>query len=736
MGLNVIGGRPSSGGSTGGGGSTGTATLVKDVGESMLVPVPFKHNDFTDTGVEITNAQFPLLYQRLNSGAKPVVYSETGDVGSTVGEARFGSAKAATTTVESNGELLVFHGNGVITATTDGLNYVYRGQMPTLFGITPDLFWSGLTTGNVVAKNGRILAASTARGFAAVWYSDDQGATWNRVTDSTLADCLTIIAPFRQRPLCATSDYFFYFENTGQKRIIRSADGLTWEYLTVPAITGTYSACYADPSNGVFMAHVATQNLILSTRDHGETWTLNSAVATTTPTGNFVKFGNDYYFAVYVSSNQLFYKSVNGGETWAASGQATAVGGAGMSNLGVCGGKICAIGTTTFATNGKHITSTNGSTWTLVTSPSQVNGRFPVYFNNSVIFFRDHTAAGLEKPTLSYDGATVGGTAVTSDLVMPIAMNGTVAFASPTRLFAFSSQQTTQYAYTDDGFNWQSADMPISAIWQGGCYDPATGKIYVTNTTSTSYFESSDNGETWEEIQVNVSGCSAAGSIPMVCGSVIAFPHLSATSRYPLVLSVPDESGKRTQIRSGANWNVPAGTTAARLRPFRDGFFATFTTTNFVGAVQDAVKTNVVGRNTGVVTTAGIFGSNSTIVFIANAGTIAYCTQNDLVTWTTKTLPIAQTWTSVINLNDTQFLLIAAGSFKALLGDGVSWEVIDMDGIPFDDFQNAIMFKGLVYIFSADKSTKAVRNVANSKRYIPRVVSPVDGFKYVIRANA
>lgn len=731
MGLSSIGGSGgSSGGSTG-----GTTMLVKDVGESMLVPIPFQHTDFTDTGVEITSGQFPQLYSRLNSGAKPVNYSDTGDVGSAIAEVR-ASTKAAVAAIEANGELLTIHANGVVTASTDGLTYEYRGVMPSLYGITPDLFWAGSTTGNMVVKGTRIIAVSTARGFGAAWYSDDQGANWNHITDSIFSDALISSAPFiRTRPLVATSTHFFYYDSAS-KRMIRSADGTVWEYVTSHAtVTGSFAATYADPSNGTVVAHITTQNIIISSQDSGETWSSVAAPNTATPTGNYVKFNGAIYYSVYVSSNQLFYKSVDGGATWASAGQATSVGPAGMNNLGVAGGKLCCVGTTTFATNTKHITSTNGSTWTLNTSPVQTNGRFPTYFNNQIVFYRDHSAAGLEKPTISTDGLTIGLTAITSDLVMPSAMNGAAIVVTPNRMLAYSSQSTDQFAYTTDGLTWQSLNMPIVAIWYAGCYDAATGKIYMTNTTSTSYFESNDEGDTWEEIQVTIPTCSAASSVPMVCGNVVAFPHTSSTARYPFALSIPDQQGKRTQIRCGGTWSVPAGTTLQRVQRFRDGYYATHSTTNYVNVVQDAIRNTAVGRNIGAVTTAGVFCANDTVAFTANAGTLVYCTQTDLITWTVKTLPLAQTWTAAVQLNNDQFLLLASGSFKALLGDGLSWEVIDMNGISFDDFNNAAVFKGNVYIFSTDKVTKASRSLPSSKRYIPRVVSPVDGFKYVIRAK-
>ena len=738
MGLSSFGGRPSSsGGSSGGGTVSGNVTVVKDVGESMLVPIPFQHTDFTDTGVDVTNAQFPQLFQRLSSGAKPVNYSDTGDVGSALAEVR-ATTKAASISCECNGELITIHTNGVVTASTDGLTYTYRGQMPSLFGITSDLFFPGVLTGNIAVKGNRILATSVSRGFGAAWYSDDGGATWTRIEDSILSGCLLLSAPFRQRPVSATATHFFYYEVSGAKRIIRSADGITWEYVTTtPAFTGTVTAFYADPLSGVVIAHLATQNGMLSSRDSGETWTINGSASTANPTGNIIRFGDDYYYATFVSSSQQFYKSVNGGETWTASGVASSIGGAGMGNIGVAGGKICCIGTSTFATNGKHIISSNGSIWTLVTSPAQTNGRYPQFFADKIVFFRDHAAVGTEKPTVSYDGTTVGATALTSSLVMPSSMNGAVLVSTGNRLLAFSSQSTSQYAYTDDGLTWQSADMPVTAIWHAGVFDPATNKIYVTTTTLTSYFESSDFGLTWTEVPVLVPTCSAASTVPMVCGNLIAFPHSVSASRAVFLLSEPDASGIRTQIRSTGAWATGAtGASPLRTIPFRAGFLSVSATANSVAYVQDALRTTAVQRLIGIVTTAGAYGSNSTISFVATAGSIAYSTQTDLVTWTVKTLPLAQTWTKAIQLNDTQFLLIAAGSFKALLGDGISWEVIDMDGIPFDDFNNAVMFKGNVYIFSADKSTKATRSLPSNKRYIPRVVSPVDGFKYVVRAKA
>lgn len=736
MALSSFGGKPSAGGSGGSsGGAVGTSMLTKDVGESMLVPSPFKHPDFTDTGVEIANVQYPELYQRLNSGAKPVFYSDTGDVGSAIAEVR-SSTKAAVASLEANGELLVIHANGIVTASTNGLTYTYRGKLPALYGITPDLFWSGMTTGTMVVKGTRILAVSTSRGFGAAWYSDDQGATWTVIQDSLFSDTLVMQSPYRVRPLTATTDYFFYVEFGGAKRVIRSADGITWEVIASPAITGAFVATYADPTTQTFMAFVSGQNVILSTQDNGATWTSAAAIATTTPTCNFCKFGADVYFATYVSSNQLFYKSSDGGRTWAASGTATAVGGAGMGNMGVCGGKLCCVGTQTFATNGKHIVSTNGSTWTLVTSPTQANGRYPQYYNNQLLFFRDHAIVGAEKPTISSDAATVTGTALTSDLIMPSAMNGSVVVVTPTRMLAFSSQTTDQYAYTDDGETWYSDSMPIAAQWTGGCYDPVTEKIYVTNATSLTFFESSDLGNTWSEITVSIPTCNASNSIPMVCGNVIAFVPNTITPRYPFLLSIPDAQGKRTQIRAGGTWSTVAGTTAARLVQFRDGFLTPSSTANSISMVQDAVRNSAVTRAIGIATTAGVIGANSTVCFMANAGSVAYSTQGDLITWAVKTLPIAQTWTAVVNLVGNQFLLIAAGSFKALLGDGISWEILDMSGISFDDFNSAAYFKGNVYVFSADKVTKASRSIPSNKRYVPTAISPVDGFKYVVRAKS
>lgn len=68
MGIGSFGGRPSSGnsGSTGGSSSGGgTVVAGKDIGESILVPITFKHADYLDTGSEVSAASYPDMYARL-----------------------------------------------------------------------------------------------------------------------------------------------------------------------------------------------------------------------------------------------------------------------------------------------------------------------------------------------------------------------------------------------------------------------------------------------------------------------------------------------------------------------------------------------------------------------------------------------------------------------------------------------------------------------------------------------
>ncbi|MCL2043629.1 MAG: glycoside hydrolase [Treponema sp.] len=202
-------------------------------------------------------------------------------------------------TIRMGPEITVLHPLSVWTAVTD----------PTVESAFPDVSNSAFTDINAIAYGNGLLVAGGSRGT--MIYSDDNGDTWQSVSDSGFGTDTISKITFGNGTFVAV----------GQAGSVSySSDGITWIGISPGAFGGLYIQDIAF-GNGRFVAGAFTNpNNRIAYSDNGATWTRVTDIDTVFGTTGMLRsigYGNGRFIAAG-SGSRIAY-SDDDGLTWTQS---------------------------------------------------------------------------------------------------------------------------------------------------------------------------------------------------------------------------------------------------------------------------------------------------------------------------------------------------------------------------------------------------------------------------------
>lgn len=280
-------------------------------------------------------------------------------------------------------------------------------------------------------NQGRVLAGTNG----GVYYSDDQGLTWQRSPG--------VPAQFTSFSIVALGDALFIGTDgySGGAGVYRSRDnGLTWEFLN-NGLAETGGVFYLDVAPGNVLIASAAGGLVFRSTDNGESW--QAAQAGLPDELGFVNATSNGRVTL-ATTGKGFFRSTDGGRSWHDINRNFPAGVAALPGyfLQVLGNRIWATG----GKSGVLATDDDGATWR--------------QFNNGL-------------PADAY----VGGVAVYGNEVYAALTDGSL------------------YRSTDGGANWkkQSDTFSLGKTWHAAA---KVGSALLVGTADGLY-RSEDNGASW-----------------------------------------------------------------------------------------------------------------------------------------------------------------------------------------------------------------------------------------------
>jgi hypothetical protein len=484
-----------------------------------------------------------------------------------------------------------------------------------------------------------------------------------------------------------------------------SSDGTTWTAMTMPTATSSgggepnnqwVGIAYGVVNNESYYVAVARATSVAAWSKDGINWT--AAGLNEVADWSDVAYGNGTFVAIAESDSSSTFRAVssNGGSTWS---------------------------TTTFASGALAITygysrfvavegnfsnsvaySTNGSSWTVTTLPSnndstESNWIDIAYGNGRYVAISDSSAMAA----YSFDGATWVKTTLPGIYEWSSLNYGQGVF--------FATSKGDYAASSEDGINWTLRDLShatlsvtdtakdtnpaaytarsLSAVgsgtWTSALYD-GTKFVAVGYTGSAGLAAYSTDGETW-----------LAGSIPL-SGSNYQYTAVgyNGTNQYVALIGGGGGNNDTATSTDGITWTSLSGvlTTNSYWKGIAYG------NGRYVAIKGDAASVNYSTNGTSWTnaTIAGGSSENSAIAY-GTAGVNSYFVvvsgystgsqvasySTDGATWTSgSTLPSSDFWSDVAYGNG-RFVTVAGGtgstSTKAAYStNGTSWAAATMPG--------------------------------------------------------
>ncbi|MGE0589422.1 MAG: FG-GAP-like repeat-containing protein [Cyclobacteriaceae bacterium] len=327
------------------------------------------------------------------------------------------------------------------------------------------------------ASNGKLYIATEFGGYSSI----DDGATWDRISGITNFDVRDFeISPTTGRihAVCgsSTSNYFF------------SDDGINWSSGTITG-SGNSLKIGVHPANADIV-FVLSNNLLFRSSNGGSSWSQNSFVFPDILTG--IEINSAGVVMVVCQSNSV-YRSLFGGATWSGASQVT-IDGSTTRNI-----RSVATFNDKFYVSGFDNTlykSNDGSSnsWTSV-----ITGTFTEtgLLNTGVIGFNssgklylavDHGFWICDDPTIATPVWTRQGNMEAFGLQKVIAgANDDIFVASSTHSLVKS---------TDLGVNWAQAVNGITSVQPLDILETTDGRILVADNIG--FYISQNQGQTWQ----------------------------------------------------------------------------------------------------------------------------------------------------------------------------------------------------------------------------------------------
>jgi hypothetical protein len=474
-------------------------------------------------------------------------------------------------------------GLGKCWTSPDGLTWTQRTTLPT----TPNAYAIGYGSGRW------LIAASSG---TSVWYSTDDGVTWNTGTATSYS--------FGQRTQIPFGAGVFVLANYAagaSAKVQTSPDGVTWTTRTVSTFTGQAYNCVFGNGYFVYFGNNSASLGSIQTSSDGITWTQRSNEAACAYRG----WSLNGDFGRTAASIANIFTCVTAGDP--TSGMTFAANSLLDSSYPVM---------SPFAINGAFIGGRNVAAGAPYTSIDGVRftSSLPTLQNSAQLasfngLFYGATASGGNVEMRSQDGVTwyAGSTRATQDtgfirrcanataLVMTTGAtmvrttNGTTwtnptmpldegrgLFAAGTMMYSFGSVAVTTISYsTDSGATWLRTTGLASASYMKVAF--CNGVYVLVSGTANTHYRST-NGTSWSLI--------ASGQLPVVLTDIAA----DGTAFYA--------------ISAGSVYRSTDGTTWTLLSVWY-GVYSSTTPTNLTNL--DASTVAVIGLNAfGMCSAAGI----------------------------------------------------------------------------------------------------------------------------------
>jgi len=589
-------------------------------------------------------------------------------------------------------------GNPIVTPTP-GANWIYRPDLGTdTFGDTEALHptWNGTnflvaswTTGKIatsstganwVLQNGLLAAGwgnsnsingMGSNGSSTLVYgypnfdywtarSTDGGVTWALVDDYLSGQPRTL----------TNNGSTYLIAGDGPMVAISTTDGVSWtESSSNLAATGFgFSDVLLSVWNGTVYTVVGTSNGKCATSPDGETWTYREALYTTLGVTPVVAAANPSGVILLLDYNGYIAKSSGNGATWTA--DTTSLPAMFGANLVIgCvwdGSKFVVL-----AQNGDLATSTDGDSWTYVSSLASFpnsdkatdiaygSGKYIVVGNNG------YCASSPDLSTWTFQ-SSLGNTNIfgSSDVYSLAFGSGNYLACGPDGKVATSTDAITWTYQTSLAATSFSTNPVTSSIWDGTKFMVAGGLGALATST---------NGISW----------SYNNGLESIFSSDSIFALLKTSTNYVAI----GDNGTVGISADGNSWSAESFTPTSILSSaiWGNGIFLASDANGNIFRSTDAVSwTNVIDLNSlDSNFFAGAFGLNwNGTQFMAGGFYGVLATSPDGISWTLNTgLSIATPFDNLIvtniNWNGTQYLATGhSGSFDtgaATSPDGISW---------------------------------------------------------------
>lgn len=283
-----------------------------------------------------------------------------------------------------------------------------------------------------------------------------------------------------------------YTEIWDQTSVVYTTAGTTWVARTLPSSGSWWSPVLGGASNNVWMTARGTAAAIST--DNGTTWTAR----TKNLGGSVLAYGaGKWVSALYTGNTSCVEYSSDDGATWTTGTMPAANN---WDSIIFADGRFFAV---SYGTN-DCATSTNGTSWSSVTMPSQTNAR-----RTSVTY-----STGLD-------------------------------------MWITTSRDSSHFDSSPDGVTWTARTASSSADWYGSASNSSIFVAIVNNSTT---YATSTNGTSWTGRTFAVATGSVAGSEGMFGTMVV--PTASASST--VYTSTNGTTWTARTMPSSASWLTPS----------------------------------------------------------------------------------------------------------------------------------------------------------------------------------
>lgn len=530
--------------------------------------------------------------------------------------------------------------------------------------------------------------------------STDDGVTWSAPTEITTSNVDPKIK-------FLNNAFFIFYPTSIQNSVLRSTDGVTWFLVTMP-IAARWEMCVYGAGKYLFLAN----GTATATSTDGVTWTagtnkINSA-------HNNAVYGAGLFVVPCSFPTNGTYLTSPDGVTWTTR---TSTGMQSVYKIEFDGsGFLASVSASTYTTT---LYSTTGTSWTFNSSLSQpfrmgACGAFSVgggrwITMSTTSFCYESTNNGVSWTLISPQLTPYGVTGYTATPYSDTLL-WTGTYLLTTEYYGFNTKRST------DGITWTSGGEIRGLMADNASILFANGKfIALPYELYLGYYHTSIDGITWERQQFPVFFNGGFAGLLIWTGTYYAYTHPNINNLYtsPDLITWTEKSPpvRGDVVTYLNNLLILIGNKTPIASP----------TGKHISYSSDGGNT----WSTPVLVTSDFSGyityGNGMYMLMQYTG--AYSTSTDLVTWTSRTIPVTESTIQTINWSGSQFFALGAKNAYSST-DGITWTTTALPSpanVSNSAATKVITINGRYYA----PTYNALYSSANGQAWVNELVPPV-----------